>query len=34
VVHGWRLLRFTWKDLRDRPSEVAETVARALGLAT
>ena len=33
VVHGWRLLRFTWKDLRDRPGEVADTVARALGLA-
>ncbi len=32
VVHGWRLLRFTWKDVRDRPAEVTATVARALGL--
>jgi hypothetical protein len=32
VVHGWRLIRFTWKDVRERPDVVAATIARALGL--
>ena len=33
VLHGWRVLRFTWEDLTERPYEVVETVRRALDLA-
>jgi very-short-patch-repair endonuclease len=31
TIHGWRLLRFTWDDLAERPGEVVDTVARLLG---
>lgn len=30
VLHHWRLLRFTWRDVDDRPDHVVETVRRAL----
>lgn len=26
VLHGWRLVRFTWDDVTERPDEVASTV--------
>jgi hypothetical protein len=32
LLHGWRVLRFTWEDLTDRPHDVVETVRRALEL--
>lgn len=28
---GWRILRFTWKDVIERPDEVIEQIRRALG---
>lgn len=30
MAEGWRVLRITWDDLRDRPQETAELVRRAL----
>jgi hypothetical protein len=30
VVHGWRLLRFTWLDVIERPGEVAASVRAAM----
>ncbi|MEA2057285.1 MAG: type IV toxin-antitoxin system AbiEi family antitoxin domain-containing protein [Actinomycetota bacterium] len=30
AIHGWRVLRFTWRDVTTRPREVADTVRRAL----
>ena len=33
VAHGWRVLRFTWSDVRRRPAYVVDTVARELVLA-
>ncbi len=30
VIHGWRVLRFTWRDVTERPDEVVTTVRRAL----
>ena len=30
ILHGWRVLRFTWQDLIERPEHVVETVRRAL----
>jgi hypothetical protein len=30
VLHGWRVLRFTWIDVTERPLEVVETVRRVL----
>ena len=30
VLHGWRVLRFTWEDLTQHPNEVVDTVRRAL----
>lgn len=30
ILHGWRVLRFTWEDLTERPQEVVDTVRRAL----
>ncbi|MDX1448724.1 MAG: hypothetical protein R3246_06625 [Acidimicrobiia bacterium] len=27
VLHGWRILRFTWKDVTERPDRVVETLA-------
>jgi very-short-patch-repair endonuclease len=26
IEHGWRVLRFTWRDLRENPSSVIETI--------
>ena len=35
VLHGWRLVRFTWNDVTDRPGEVISTVRELLkGLLT
>lgn len=31
MVHGWRILRFTWYDVSERPNHVVETVREALG---
>jgi hypothetical protein len=28
LLHGWRVVRFTWRDLVDHPAEVASTVRR------
>lgn len=33
VAHGWRVLRFTWSDVRTRPAYVVDAVARELVLA-
>jgi very-short-patch-repair endonuclease len=33
VAHGWRVLHFTWADLRRRPEWVVDQVARELALA-
>ena len=33
VAHGWRVLRFTWSDVRRRPAYVVDAVARELVLA-
>lgn len=30
ILHGWRVLRFTWEDLVQRPGDVVATVQRAL----
>lgn len=30
MLHGWRVLRFTWNDLTERPEEVVATVRAAL----
>ena len=30
LLHGWRVVRFTWRDLIDHPGEVAGTVRRLL----
>jgi len=30
VLHGWRVLRFAWEDLTERPDHVVETVRHAL----
>ncbi|MCL1693601.1 MAG: hypothetical protein M3096_07960 [Actinomycetia bacterium] len=30
LLHGWRVVRFTWSDVTQRPDEVAETVRRLL----
>jgi hypothetical protein len=32
LVHGWRVLRFTWSDVTDHPEAVAADVRRLLGL--
>ena len=32
IVHGWRILRFTWKDVTERPDEVVATIRKALAL--
>ena len=32
IVNGWRVLRFTWADVTERPEEVVATVRRALQL--
>lgn len=32
VVAGWRVLRFTWRQLVERPAEVARQIREALGL--
>lgn len=32
IVNGWRVLRFTWEDVTERPEEVVATVRRALQL--
>ncbi len=32
VLHGWRVLRFTWEDLTDQPLMVVESVRGALTL--
>jgi hypothetical protein len=34
ILHGWRILRFTWQDVTERPDEVVATVQLALGRAT
>ncbi|GMQ86717.1 MAG: hypothetical protein BMS9Abin07_2309 [Acidimicrobiia bacterium] len=34
VLHGWRVLRFTWNDVEQRPEMVVETVRRALARAS
>lgn len=34
VVHGWRVLRFTWQDITERPDVVIATVKSALELAS
>jgi very-short-patch-repair endonuclease len=31
LLHGWRVLRFTWVDVTERPTEVVETVRSLLG---
>jgi hypothetical protein len=31
VIHGWRVLRFTWADVHDRPDHVIASVRSALG---
>ena len=31
LLHGWRILRFTWEGVTERPDEVVDTVRRALG---
>jgi len=33
VAHGWRVLRFTWSDVRRRPAHVAEAIGKELVLA-
>ena len=33
VAHGWRVLHFTWFDVRRRPDQVLDAVARELALA-
>ncbi len=30
LLHGWRVVRFTWTDVTDHPSEVVDTVQRLL----
>jgi very-short-patch-repair endonuclease len=30
IAHGWRVLRFTWSDVHDRPIHVVSTIALAL----
>jgi very-short-patch-repair endonuclease len=30
LLHGWKVVRFTWRDLTERPGEVADTVRRLL----
>lgn len=30
VLHGWTVLQFTWKQLRDEPAEVAAQILQAL----
>lgn len=30
LMHGWRIVRFTWLDVTERPDEVADTVLRLL----
>jgi hypothetical protein len=32
ILHGWRVLRFTWVDVTERPDEVVATVRQALAL--
>jgi hypothetical protein len=34
LLHGWRVVRFTWSDVIHRPEEVADTVRRLLSSAT
>lgn len=33
LLHGWRVFRFTWQDVTERPGEVVETVQIALATA-
>ena len=33
VAPGWRVLHFTWGDVRRRPASIVDAVARELGLA-
>lgn len=33
VLEGWIVLRFTWRDLADRPDEIVEAVRAAIALA-
>jgi hypothetical protein len=33
IAHGWRVLRFTWSDVTERPDEVVATVRDALAVA-
>ncbi len=32
IIHGWRVLRFTWADVTERPDEVVATVRQALAI--
>ncbi len=32
LLHGWRVVRFTWADVTERPGEVADAVRRLLNL--
>jgi Transcriptional regulator, AbiEi antitoxin len=34
ILHGWRVLRFTWEDVTERPEVVIAAVRAALGLPT
>jgi hypothetical protein len=34
LLHGWRVVRFTWSDVTDHPAEVADTVQRLLAAST
>jgi very-short-patch-repair endonuclease len=31
VAHGWRVLRFTWEDVQDTPTDVIDTIRTVLG---
>ena len=33
ILHDWRLIRFTWKDVTERPDRVVQTIAELLGRA-
>jgi len=33
MAHGWRILRFTWSDVHDRPNYVVDTLKAVLALA-
>jgi very-short-patch-repair endonuclease len=33
VAHGWRVLHFTWADVRRRPRDVVDAVGEELALA-